>query len=172
MRAPPGAGAHARRTLKSPRFPRRLGFAEGSGPQIQRNCFLLPTRPSRQKDLCHEFDKSRVGLLASGVARGQRCLSFHARSTLVNHRLVAICKECLSIFPLRLRQRHLAMASGISLAAALTVASYPAAAYQSAAGNPAAAVTAAAVTTTAGCGKPAAHTGLFNLNTTDGMGTI
>jgi poly(3-hydroxybutyrate) depolymerase len=64
------------------------------------------------------------------------------------------------------------MASGISLAAALTVASYPAAAYQFAAGNTAAAVTTAAVTTTAGCGKAAAHTGLFNLNTTDGMGTI
>jgi poly(3-hydroxybutyrate) depolymerase len=64
------------------------------------------------------------------------------------------------------------MASGISLAAALTVASYPAAAYQFAAGNTAAAVTAAAVTTTAGCGKLAAHTGIFNLNTTDGLGKI
>jgi poly(3-hydroxybutyrate) depolymerase len=65
----------------------------------------------------------------------------------------------------------MAMASGISLTVALTVASYPAAAYQFAAGTTAAA-TAAAVTTTAGCGKLAAHTGLFNLNTTDGMGTI
>jgi poly(3-hydroxybutyrate) depolymerase len=62
------------------------------------------------------------------------------------------------------------MASGISLAAALTVVSYPAAAYQFAAGNTAAA-TSAAVTTTVGCGK-AARTGLFSLNTTDGRGTI
>jgi poly(3-hydroxybutyrate) depolymerase len=62
------------------------------------------------------------------------------------------------------------MASGISLAAALTVASYPAAAYQFAAGNTAAAVT-AAVTTTVGCGKLAPLKGLFSLYTTDGMGT-
>jgi poly(3-hydroxybutyrate) depolymerase len=89
----------------------------------------------------------------------------------VNHRLSAICKKCLSVFSLRSHKRLMAMASGISLAVALTVASYPAAAYQFAAGNSAAA-TAAVVTTTAGCGKLAAHTGLFNLNTTDGMGTI
>jgi poly(3-hydroxybutyrate) depolymerase len=64
------------------------------------------------------------------------------------------------------------MASGISLAAALTAASYPAAAYQFAAGNTAAAVTAAAVTTTVGCGKLAPPTGLLNLTTTDGLGRI
>ena len=62
------------------------------------------------------------------------------------------------------------MISGISFAAALTVASYPAAAYQFVAGNTAA-VTSAAVATTAGCGK-AGRAGLFSLNTTDGRGTI
>jgi poly(3-hydroxybutyrate) depolymerase len=87
----------------------------------------------------------------------------------VNHRLSAIRKKCLSILPLRSRNLT-AMASGISLAAALTVASYPAAAYQFAAGNTAAAVTAAAVTTTVGCGKLAPPTGLFTLTTTDGLG--
>ena len=88
----------------------------------------------------------------------------------MNHRLVAICKNPLSLFRLRLRRRYLAMASGISLVAALTVASYPAAAYQFAAGNTAAA-TAAVVTTTAGCGKLAPQTGLFSLYTKDGKGT-
>lgn len=63
------------------------------------------------------------------------------------------------------------MASGISLAVALTAVSYPTAAYQFVAGNTAAA-TSAAVTTTVGCGKLAQLTGLFNLSTTDGRGVI
>jgi len=89
----------------------------------------------------------------------------------LNHPLSGICKKFLSVFPPRSHKRFLATASGITLAAALTAASYPAAAYQFAAGN-SAAVAAAAVTTTLGCGKLAAQTGLFNLNTTDGLGTI
>ena len=90
----------------------------------------------------------------------------------MNHRLVAVCKKYLSVVAPRFRRRYLAMASGISIAAALSVASYPAAAYQFVAGATAAAVTTEAVTTTAGCGKLGPTTGLFNLNTTDGLGTI
>jgi poly(3-hydroxybutyrate) depolymerase len=89
----------------------------------------------------------------------------------VNHRFSAFRKKFPSVFPPRLRQRYLSMASGISLAVALTAASYPAAAYQFVTGS-AAAATPGAVTTTAGCGKLAPTTGLFNLTTTDGMGTI
>jgi poly(3-hydroxybutyrate) depolymerase len=88
----------------------------------------------------------------------------------VNHRLAAIRNKFLSVLPPRSRNRFVSTVSGISLAAALTVASYPAAAYQFVAGNTAA-VTSAVVTTTVGCGK-LARTGLFNLNTTDGRGTI
>src|SRR5882724_1984776 len=40
------------------------------------NCFLLPTRRSRQEELHHEFDKSRVGLLYSGVEHGRRLPPF------------------------------------------------------------------------------------------------
>jgi poly(3-hydroxybutyrate) depolymerase len=88
----------------------------------------------------------------------------------VNHRLAAIRNKFLSVLPPRSRNRFVSTVSGISLAAALTVASYPAAAYQFVAGNTAA-VTPGVVTTTVGCGK-AARTGLFSLNTTDGRGTI
>jgi poly(3-hydroxybutyrate) depolymerase len=88
----------------------------------------------------------------------------------VNHRLAAIRNKLLSVLPPRSRNRFVSMVSGISFAAALTVASYPAAAYQFVAGNTAA-VTPEAVTTTVGCGK-GARTGQFNLNTTDGRGTV
>jgi poly(3-hydroxybutyrate) depolymerase len=86
----------------------------------------------------------------------------------VNHRFSAFHKKFPSVFPARLRQRYLSMASGISLAVALTAASYPAAAYQFVAGNTAA-VTPGAVTTTAGCGTKH-QTGEFFLSTTDGLG--
>jgi poly(3-hydroxybutyrate) depolymerase len=99
------------------------------------------------------------------------CLPFPLECNTLNHHLSVICKKSLSALPKRSHKRFVAMASGISLAAALTVASFPASAYQFVAGN-SAVIAAAAVTTTVGCGRPAAQTGLFNLNTTDGLGTI
>jgi poly(3-hydroxybutyrate) depolymerase len=89
----------------------------------------------------------------------------------LNHNLSAIRKKVLSVFPQRSRKHLTAMACGISLTAALSVASFPAAAYQFVAADTAA-VSAAVVTTTVGCGKVAPRTGLFNLSTTDGLGTV
>jgi poly(3-hydroxybutyrate) depolymerase len=87
----------------------------------------------------------------------------------VNHRLAANCTKIVSAFPLpRLGRRCRAMASGISLAVALSVASYPAAAYQFVTRDSAAATT-TVVTTTAGCGSKH-QIGEFNLSTTDGLG--
>lgn len=86
----------------------------------------------------------------------------------MNHHLSAIRKKFLSVFPPPSYKRFTAMASGISLAVALTAVSYPAAAYQFVAGNTAA-VTPGVVTTTAGCGTKH-QTGQFNLSTTDGLG--
>jgi poly(3-hydroxybutyrate) depolymerase len=65
----------------------------------------------------------------------------------------------------------MAMASGISFAAALTVASLPASTYQFVAEDTSALIPEVA-TATVGCGKLAAHTGVFNLTTTDGLGKV
>jgi poly(3-hydroxybutyrate) depolymerase len=62
------------------------------------------------------------------------------------------------------------MASGISLAAALTVASYPAAAYQFV-GADTSTLMPAVATATVGCGKRL-QIGVFTLSTTDGLGKM
>jgi poly(3-hydroxybutyrate) depolymerase len=89
----------------------------------------------------------------------------------LNHHLAVIRKNILSVFPLRSLKRYVSMASGISLAVALTAASYPAAAYQFVAEDTSALIPQVA-TATVGCGKLAASTGVFKLNTTDGMGHV
>jgi poly(3-hydroxybutyrate) depolymerase len=89
----------------------------------------------------------------------------------LNYRLPAIGKKWLSIFPVQPRKQLAAMAAGVSLAATLTVASFPAAAYQFESVESSALINEVA-TATVGCGHLAAHTGVFNLNTTDGLGKI
>jgi hypothetical protein len=59
------------------RHPREVGIATPPSPrQFNFNCFLLTTGRSRQKDLYHEFGKSRVGPLSNGAACGQSLRPF------------------------------------------------------------------------------------------------
>ncbi len=88
----------------------------------------------------------------------------------MNQFFSAIYRTFLSAVSLRSSagRRSVSMACGISLAAALTTASFPAAAYQFE-GADLAAATPEAATATVGCGKKA-QSGLFTLTTTDGLG--
>lgn len=88
----------------------------------------------------------------------------------MNNIFSGIPQKLASVLSLQtIAARHcVAMTAGISIAVALTAASFPAAAYQFESIDPAA-VTPEAAAATIGCGKKA-QSGLFTLTTTDGLG--